>query len=152
MAVPYKLTTDGFETHWQTNQLAPHLLFTTLLPILRSTASTSASKDIVRVVNVSSDAAFLNSPKELNYQDPNLTSTTGAMAAWYVFFPFLFLSNFHPSPTRHFTGNATATPSSPPSFTPAQSTTVTENEKAFPHIRSTLVWPRRTSKPPIPHP
>ncbi|KAL8842405.1 MAG: hypothetical protein Q9170_000533 [Blastenia crenularia] len=82
MAVPYKLTVDGFETHWQINHLAPHLLFTTLLPLMRSTAKTSKSRHAVRLVNVSSDAAFLNGPKELDLVKPNLDYARGALACW----------------------------------------------------------------------
>lgn len=82
MAVPYKLTVNGFETQWQTNHLAPHLLFTSVLPVMRSTASVSDSKHMVRMVNVSSDATFVNGPKELDLANPNLESAHGAMACW----------------------------------------------------------------------
>ncbi|KAL9006476.1 MAG: hypothetical protein Q9188_000784 [Gyalolechia gomerana] len=37
---------------------------------------------MVRMVNVSSDAAFVNGPKELDLANPNLESAHGAMACW----------------------------------------------------------------------
>lgn len=80
MAVPFSLTTDGFETQWQTNHLAPFFLTKTLLPILESTAASSSSKDRVRIVNVASDAAMIPpSPKKLDLERPNLEYVTGAM-------------------------------------------------------------------------
>lgn len=82
MAVPYKLTMNGFETHWQINHLSSHLLFTLLLPVLRSTAAASLEKHAVRVVNVSSDAAFTNGPKALDLVNPDLQSDRGPMACW----------------------------------------------------------------------
>lgn len=83
MAAPYKLTTDGFETHWQTNHLAPFLLTKTLLPMLETTAVSSGSKTRVRIVNVSSDAAFMSpTPKQLDLARPNLDYITGAMKSW----------------------------------------------------------------------
>lgn len=85
MAVPFKLTTDGFETQWQTNHLAPFLLTKTLLPILESTAASSGTKSRVRIVNVSSDAAVLPpTPKQLDLARPNLEYVTGFMNLWYV--------------------------------------------------------------------
>lgn len=83
MAVPYKLTADGFETHWQTNHLAPFLLTKTLLPMLESTAASGNSKTRVRIVNVSSDAAFMSpTPRRLDLARPNLDYLTGAMNGW----------------------------------------------------------------------
>ena len=82
MAVPFKLTTDGFETQWQTNHLAPFFLVKTLLPLLESTAAASTSKSRVRVVNVSSDAALLTAPKTLDLEHPNLEHVTGPMSGW----------------------------------------------------------------------
>ena len=83
MAVPFKLTTDGFETQWQTNHLGPFLLTKTLLPILESTAASSGSKNRVRIVNVSSDAAILPpTPNQLDLARPNLEHVTGAMNGW----------------------------------------------------------------------
>ena len=85
MAVPFKLTPDGFETQWQTNHLAHFLLTKTLLPILESTAASSSSKNRVRIINVSSDAALLPStPKQLDLANPNLEYVTGAMNGWYA--------------------------------------------------------------------
>ena len=82
MAIPYKLTVNGFECQWQINHLAPHFLFTLLLPTMRSTAAASQLENAVRVVNVSGDAAFLTGPKELDLQSPNLEYARGAMACW----------------------------------------------------------------------
>ncbi|KAI3172904.1 hypothetical protein DTO046C5_3251 [Penicillium roqueforti] len=81
MTVPYKLTVDGFETQWQVNYLAPHVLTSTLMPLLLKTASSSGSSDRVRVVNVSSDAAFFG-PKTLLLDDVNMTETKGVMELW----------------------------------------------------------------------
>lgn len=82
MAVPFKLTTDGFETQWQTNHLAPFFLVKCLLPILESTAAASPLKSRVRIVNVSSDAALMTAPKELDLAHPNLENVKGATAGW----------------------------------------------------------------------
>ena len=85
MAVPFKLTTDGFETQWQTNYLAPFLLTKTLLPILESTAASSHSKTRVRIVNVASDGAIRSpTPKRLDLKRPNLEHVTGSFNTWYV--------------------------------------------------------------------
>ena len=51
--------------------------------MLKSTAAASTSKTRVRIVNVSSDAAFLSAPKELDLDRPNLDYVNGTMAAWY---------------------------------------------------------------------
>ena len=86
MAVPFKLTADGFETQWQTNHLAHFLLTKTLLPLLESTAASSGSKTRVRIVNLSADAAILPpAPKQLDLARPNLEHETGALSGWYVF-------------------------------------------------------------------
>ena len=83
MAVPYELTVDGFETTWQTNHLGPFLLTKTLLPVLESTSASSSSKDRVRIINVSADAAVLPpAPKTLDLARPNLDYVTGTMSAW----------------------------------------------------------------------
>lgn len=83
MAVPFKLTTDGFETQWQTNHLAAFLLTKILLPILESTAASSSSKNRVRIINVAVDAALIPlTPKQLDLAHPNLEYVTGAMNGW----------------------------------------------------------------------
>lgn len=82
MAVPYKLTVNGFETQWQTNYLAPHLLFLSLLPILQSASAKSSLNTRVRVVNVSSDVISLV-PKGIEYSDVNMPNAKGPpTAAW----------------------------------------------------------------------
>ncbi|KAI9730404.1 MAG: hypothetical protein M1834_005914 [Cirrosporium novae-zelandiae] len=82
MALPYKLTTDGFECHWQVNHLAHHALFMGVLPLLRSTAAASGTADRVRVVNVSSAAAFAWGPKDISWDDVNMTKLSGSTADW----------------------------------------------------------------------
>lgn len=82
MTVPFKLTMDGFETHWQVNYLAPFVLTTSLMPLLVSTASQSQSQNRVRVVNVSSDAAFLAGPKHIQLDDVNMTKAKGMSDLW----------------------------------------------------------------------
>jgi retinol dehydrogenase 12 len=83
MACPHEITKDGYESQWQTNFLAPHALTMALMPLLKSTAA-QYHRDTgrVRIVNVSSDAAFLMGPKSINYADPNLTDMTGALSPW----------------------------------------------------------------------
>lgn len=81
MACPYALTEDGFETQWQTNYLAPFLFVRSLLPILESTAASSTSEPGVRIINVSSSAAFEMAPKSgLNLSNPNFDKDKGSMA------------------------------------------------------------------------
>ena len=83
MACPYELTTDGFEVQWQTNHLAPFLLVKALLPILKSTAASTASKSRVRIVNVNGLAALTMAPRGgLDLQRPNLEDESGAAAPW----------------------------------------------------------------------
>ncbi|KFA50693.1 hypothetical protein S40293_04875 [Stachybotrys chartarum IBT 40293] len=69
---------DGYETQWQANYVAPHLLTTSLLPKLLSTAARYPEKTRVRVVNVASDLAFFG-PKTIDMKDPNLTNTKGLL-------------------------------------------------------------------------
>ncbi|KAH8901264.1 NAD(P)-binding protein [Thozetella sp. PMI_491] len=77
MNVPYQLTADGFELHWQINYLAPFLFTSILLPLLLATASSSGSQDRVRIVNVCSDLAFRAGPKHLQLADVNMTNAHG---------------------------------------------------------------------------
>ncbi|KAK4070807.1 hypothetical protein Trihar35433_5274 [Trichoderma harzianum] len=78
MTVPFKLTADGLETQWQVNYVSPHVFTSSLMPLLLSTASTLNTKDRVRVVHVSSDAAFFG-PDTVQWNDVNMTSTKGVM-------------------------------------------------------------------------
>ena len=88
MACPFALTEDGFEVQWQTNYLAPFLFTRCLLPLLSSTAeaadttaSSPASKPRVRIINVSSSAAFEMAPKSgLDLANPSLENEKGSMA------------------------------------------------------------------------
>lgn len=83
MACPYGLTKDGYELQWQTCFLAHHALTLALLPLLKATAAQqTGNRGRVRIVNVSSDAAFLMGPKSINYDDPNMTDVTGTFAPW----------------------------------------------------------------------
>lgn len=84
MAAPYQLTRDGYETQWQTNYLSPFLLIKLLLPILSSTAAKKTPQSPVRIVNVSSDAAFIPITPDLELDNPNLETASGFLAAWYV--------------------------------------------------------------------
>ncbi|KAL9580669.1 MAG: hypothetical protein Q9212_004357 [Teloschistes hypoglaucus] len=79
MAAPYALTEDGYETQWQTNYLSPFLLIKLLLPTMRTTAS---KKGPVRIINMTSDAAFVPITPDLDLENPNLDHLTGFMAAW----------------------------------------------------------------------
>lgn len=81
MAVPYALTEDGYETQWQTNYLSPFLLIKLLLQVLTSTAARKTAQNPVRIVNISSDAAFALAPS-LNLEDPNLASATSFLGPW----------------------------------------------------------------------
>ncbi|KAK0761492.1 hypothetical protein N5P37_006444 [Trichoderma harzianum] len=81
MTVPFKLTADGLETQWQVNYVSPHVFTSSLMPLLLSTASTLNTKDRVRVVHVSSDAAFFG-PDTVQWNDVNMTSTKGVMELW----------------------------------------------------------------------
>jgi NAD(P)-dependent dehydrogenase (short-subunit alcohol dehydrogenase family) len=83
MTVPFKLTGDGYETQFQVNYLAPHILVSSLMPILLSTAAISHSKTRVRVVNVASDAA-LAGPKSMQLDDVNMTEQKGMRELWCV--------------------------------------------------------------------
>lgn len=83
MASPYEVTKDGHEVQWQTCFLGHHALTLGLLPILRRTAQQhSGTKASVRIVNVSSDAAFMMGPKTINVADTNLTALHGSIAPW----------------------------------------------------------------------
>ena len=90
MASPYALTIDGYETQWQTNYLSHFLLIKALLPTLSSAAAEATSPGRVRIVNVSSDAAFIPIAPTLDLENPNLESITGMMAAWCISLISLF--------------------------------------------------------------
>ena len=72
MAAPYALTVDGFETQWQTNVLSHFLLIKAFLLLLSSAAAESTAGNHVRIVNVSSDAAFVPITPDLDLDNPNL--------------------------------------------------------------------------------
>lgn len=84
MATPYALTVDGYETQWQTNYLSHFLLIKALLPTLSYTAAGATSSGRVRIVNVSSDAAFVPFAPALDLDKPNLEYIKGIMAAWCI--------------------------------------------------------------------
>jgi NAD(P)-dependent dehydrogenase (short-subunit alcohol dehydrogenase family) len=77
MSHPFELTKDGYDVQWQSNYLAPFMLTTGLLPLLLKSAEMTKTKERVRVVNVSSDMAFLFGPKEVQLQDPNMSNAKG---------------------------------------------------------------------------
>jgi len=83
MGLPYEETCNGYEKHWQILHLGPHALFIALLPALLAAVRESGSLSRVRVVNVSSDAAFSWAPKGgIYFDDVNLKSLTGELAPW----------------------------------------------------------------------
>ncbi|KAK3171956.1 hypothetical protein OEA41_004040 [Lepraria neglecta] len=73
MATPYALTSDGYETQWQTNYLSPFFLIKLLLPTLSSTAAGITSQNRVRIMHVSSDAAFVDIAPSLDLENQILT-------------------------------------------------------------------------------
>ena len=77
MNVPFELTPDGFERHWQVNYLSPFVFVSTLLPLMVQTAAASGTRERVRVVNVCSDLALRMGPKEIQFEDLNMTETKG---------------------------------------------------------------------------
>lgn len=77
MGVPFELTADGYELQWQVNYLAPYLFASELLPLMLATASTSHSKDRVRIVNLSSEIVTFVGPKQILTQDVNMTNHKG---------------------------------------------------------------------------
>lgn len=147
MAVPYELTANGFEMHWQINHLGPHLLFTSLLPIMLSTAASCQPGQAVRVVNVSGTAAFLNGPKELDLVDPNLKSARGAMACWCV--TLCCNSSSILLGLIRWSGAGTAIQRWLTSSMLVQSTTASANKVYWP-FQSILGSPRRIYKPKTP--
>ncbi|KAL2204067.1 NAD(P)-binding protein [Sarocladium strictum] len=82
MSTPFELTRDGFDRQWQVNYLAPHTLTHYLMPLMLGTAAMAGGvKDRVRVVNVSSDAAW-QGPMAINMEDVSLPNEKGARAGW----------------------------------------------------------------------
>lgn len=66
MYAPFRLTVDGYESHWQVNYLSHVLLVLLLLPLLKSTAQTSGVKS--RIINVASSTHFA---RNLSLDDVN---------------------------------------------------------------------------------
>jgi NAD(P)-dependent dehydrogenase (short-subunit alcohol dehydrogenase family) len=77
MAVPFATTVNGYERQWQVNYLSPFLMTYHLMPLLLRAASLSGRRDRVRVVNVASDMAFALGPKQIQWDDVNMTKTKG---------------------------------------------------------------------------
>ncbi|KAJ5611979.1 hypothetical protein N7510_005173 [Penicillium lagena] len=76
MGVPYEVTTDGYESQFQTNYLSHWLLTYHLLPLLLSTAR-STDPGGVRIINLTSDGHSLFPPKEgIKFDDINLKSSS----------------------------------------------------------------------------
>lgn len=68
MYAPFRLTSDGFESHWTINYLAHSLLIFLMLPILEKSSKSSNTKS--RIVNVSSSTHFA---RKINLDDVNGT-------------------------------------------------------------------------------
>jgi NAD(P)-dependent dehydrogenase (short-subunit alcohol dehydrogenase family) len=66
MYAPFRVTVDGFESHWEVNYLSHSLLIALLLPILKSTARRSGRMS--RIVNVASSTHYC---RNLNFDDVN---------------------------------------------------------------------------------
>ncbi|MCJ1312429.1 hypothetical protein MMC25_006103 [Agyrium rufum] len=82
MATPYAVTDDGYEIQWQTNYLSAFFLTKLLLSTMTSTAATVNLHNRVRIVNLSSDAVFLDIAPYPNLADPKLSDLIGFMASW----------------------------------------------------------------------
>ena len=66
MYAPFRVTVDGFESHWEVNYLSHSLLIALLLPILKSTARRSNKQS--RIINVASSTHYC---RNLNFSDLN---------------------------------------------------------------------------------
>lgn len=74
MDVPFSITKDGHEIHWQVNHLAHWLLAEKLLPLMLKTSKTLPAGS-VRLVNITS-GGHLQAPKGgINYADPTLPNS-----------------------------------------------------------------------------
>lgn len=82
MFAPYKLTPDGFESHWAVNYLGHFLLQHLLLPHLKAAGSDNLN---ARIVNVSSCAHLLG---RINYQDINATLVSVFFISVYLKYSF----------------------------------------------------------------
>ncbi len=71
MAVPFEMTSDGYESQIQTNYLSHFVLTYQLLPLLQKTAANSP-KGVVRIVNVSSMGHKAAPSEGINFEDINL--------------------------------------------------------------------------------
>jgi NAD(P)-dependent dehydrogenase (short-subunit alcohol dehydrogenase family) len=80
MRTPYELTKDGWERQWQVNYLAPFVLTSSLMPALLQGAARCQQPGRVRVVTVCSDLAFRGGPKNIHFQDVNMSDASGMMA------------------------------------------------------------------------
>jgi NAD(P)-dependent dehydrogenase (short-subunit alcohol dehydrogenase family) len=69
-----ELTEDGFERHWATNVLGPHLLTTLLLPVLKASGGG-------RVVNVSTRAAGGLDLSDTQYERPRFRGVAAYRAS-----------------------------------------------------------------------
>ena len=67
MYSPFRVTKDGYESHWEINYLSHCLLICLLLPVLESTARSSSGKKS-RIINVASSTHFA---RNLNLSDVN---------------------------------------------------------------------------------
>lgn len=77
MAVPYKLTTDGYESQFQVNYLAPFVFTSVLTPLLLETAKKCDRRDRVRVINLSSEMTSMVGPKTMVLDNVNMFDAKG---------------------------------------------------------------------------
>jgi NAD(P)-dependent dehydrogenase (short-subunit alcohol dehydrogenase family) len=84
MGTPFATTIDGYESQWQVNYLAPFILTYNLLPLMLQTASQTADKTRVRVVNLATEMTAILGPKSISLTDVNMRDACGPTAPLYV--------------------------------------------------------------------
>ena len=84
MGTPFATTIDGYESQWQVNYLAPFILTYNLLPLMLQTASQSADKTRVRVINLATEMTGMLGPKTISLMDVNMPDACGPTAALCV--------------------------------------------------------------------
>jgi NAD(P)-dependent dehydrogenase (short-subunit alcohol dehydrogenase family) len=84
MGTPFATTIDGYEHQWQVNYLAPFILTYNLLPLMLQTASKSADKTRVRVINLATEMTAILGPKSISLTDVNMPDACGPTAPLYV--------------------------------------------------------------------
>jgi NAD(P)-dependent dehydrogenase (short-subunit alcohol dehydrogenase family) len=84
MGTPYATTIDGYEHQWQVNYLAPFILTYNLLPLMLQTASQTADKTRVRVINLATEMTAVLGPKNISLPDVNMPDACGPTAPLYA--------------------------------------------------------------------